>query len=401
MVHQAAPEGVPANLVFEFDIYGDQRLADDIHAGYATLHRDAPDIFWTPCNGGHWIFTRYDDIVEVVKDFENFSVREMQIPRVANPPVFIPLSLDPPANLPYRQALMPFFSPKAVASLDPKIRAFANEIIDEIEQTGGCDFVKDVASRFPVSVFMELMGMPLERLREFRAIADEYFNARTNEAIGAVSARIIGLMTELVELRQKEPADDLISKMVRFEIDGRPITLGELQSMLFIMFLGGMDTVTNVAAFSYRHLAADKALQAHLAQHPEMIAKFVEEGIRSFGVINTPRVVARDCERFGIKFREGEMVLCILALGSRDDRRFENPGKFDLERPSQTSLTFSSGPHLCLGHNLARLEIRILAEEWFKRMPPFSLKPGVRHSSRAGTVMALESLPIIWASTPA
>lgn len=385
-----------ARPTFDFDIYGDVRLKDDLHEGYATLHRDAPDIFWTPRNGGHWIFTRYDDIVEVVKDYENFSVREMQIPRVENPPVFIPLSLDPPANLPYRQALMPFFSPKAVAEMEPRIRAFANEIIDEIKGKGACDFVHDVAARFPVSVFMELMGMPLERLHEFRAIADDYFNARSNEQIAAVGARIIGLMTELVELRRQKPADDLISKMLQFEIDGRPISLGELQSMLFVMFLGGMDTVTNVTSFAYRHIATDPGLQARLASNKGEIPRFVEESIRSFGVVNTPRIVTRDCERFGLKFHEGEMVLCILALGSRDDRRFEAPSRFDLDRPSQTSLTFSSGPHLCLGHNLARLEMRILSEEWFRRMPQISIQPGARLSARAGTVMALEHLPIMW-----
>lgn len=391
------PASVPANLVFDFDIYADPRLKDDVHTGYATLHQDAPDIFWTPRNGGHWIFTRYEDIVEVVKDFETFSVREMQIPRVENPPVFIPLSLDPPANLPYRQALMPFFSPKAVATMEPRMRAFANEIIDEVVRKGECDFVHDVASRFPVSVFMELMGMPLERLRDFRTLADEYFNARTNEEIGALGGRIIGLMTELVEARRKMPADDLISKMVDFDIDGRKITLGELQSMLFVMFLGGMDTVTNVSSFAYRYLATDKALQERLAQDPASIPKFVEEAIRSFAVVNTPRIVTHDSERFGIKFREGDMVLSILALGSRDDRRFEKPNTFDIERPQQTGLTFSSGPHLCVGHNLARLEIRILTEEWVKRMPAFELKPGVRHVARAGTVMALESLPLVWA----
>lgn len=390
------PAHVPAERVFDFDIYNDPRLTEDLHDSYATLHRDAPDIFYTPRNGGHWIFTRYEDICEVVKDHENFSAREMQIPRVANPPTFIPLSLDPPANMPYRQALMPFFSPKAVGAMEPKIRRFANDIIDEILPQGGCEYVQDVSSRFPVSVFMELMGMPLGRLREFREIADAYFNARSNEDIGVVSGRIIGLMTELVELRRAAPSDDLISRMIGFEIDGRPISLGELQSMLFVMFLGGMDTVTNVSSYAYRHLAADEPLQARLAADPTLIPKFVEESIRSFGVVNTPRIVTRNCERFGVQFHEGEMVLCLLPLGSRDDRRFADPNRFDIDRPPQTSLTFSTGPHLCLGHNLARLEIRILAEEWLKRIPAFSLKQGVRHISRAGTVMALESLPLTW-----
>ncbi|PKP82816.1 MAG: cytochrome P450 [Alphaproteobacteria bacterium HGW-Alphaproteobacteria-18] len=395
-MHAPVPGHVPADRVFAFNIYGDPRLTEDVQASYQSLHRDAPEIFYSPLNGGHWMITRYEHIFDIVKDYEHFSVREMQIPRIENPPVFIPLSLDPPTNLPYRQALMPHFSPKAVSAMEPKLRAFAADFIDEVLARGECDFVHDIAARFPVSVFMELMGMPLDRLRDFRALADDYFKARTNEEIGALGERIIGLMTELVELRQKEPADDLISKMIEFQVDGRPIALGELQSMLFVMFLGGMDTVTNVASYTYRHLAQDDALQARLAADASLIPRFVEEGIRSFGVINTPRLVVKDCERFGVQFREGDMVLCVLPLGSRDDRRFENSAEFDIDRQALTHLTFSSGPHLCLGHNLARMEIRILTEEWIKRIPRFSLKPGLRHHSRVGTVIAIESLPIQW-----
>ena len=390
------PPHVSEKNVFDFDIYGDPRLTEDLHDSYETLHRDAPDIFYTPRNGGHWVFTRFDDISEVVKDYEHFSVREMQIPRIENPPVFIPLSIDPPKNIPYRHALMPHFSPKAVAELEPRIREFAVEFIERVVNNGQCDFVHDIASQFPVSVFMELMGMPLERLRDFRALADEYFNARSDEEIGALGGRIVGLMTELVEYRRENPGDDLISKMVQFEIEGRPITLEELQSMLFVMFLGGMDTVTNVSSYTYRYLASDHQLQKRLASDPDSIPKFVEEGIRAFGVINTPRVVTKDCERFGLRFSEGDMVLCVLPLGSRDDRKFDDPNRFNIDRPFSPSLTFSSGPHLCLGHNLARFEIRVLTEEWVKRIPEFSTKPGVKHVSRAGTVMALESLPIQW-----
>jgi len=390
------PGHVPADRVFDFDIYGDPRLTEDLHNSYASLHEDAPDIFYTPRNGGHWAFTRFDDILRVVQDYEHFSVREMQIPRVENPPVFIPLSLDPPKSTPFRHALMPHFTQRAVDELEPEVRKFAVEFIESVKNKGNCDFVDDVSSQFPVSVFMELMGMPLDRLREFRAIAEQFFNARTDEEMGPLSVKIIGLMTELVEMRKADPKDDLISKMAQFEVEGRPIALEELQSMLFIMFLGGMDTVTNVSSYAYRYLASDEALQKRLAEHPEDIPKFVEEAIRSFGVVNTPRIVTKDCEKFGLQFKEGDMVLCVLPLGSRDEKKFDRPNDFDIDRNMTMHLTFSSGPHLCLGHNLARLEIRVLTEEWLKRIPKFSRAPGSHTKSRTGTVMALETLPLVW-----
>lgn len=390
------PPHVSPESVFDFDLYCDARLTDDLQASYATLHSEAPDIFFTPRNGGHWMFTRYEHIFDVVRDPEHFSAREMQIPRVENPPIMIPLNLDPPDNIPYRHALMPYFSPKAVAGMEPKIRAFAAEFVDRIADKGCCDFVEDIASQFPVSVFMELMGMPLDKLRDFRALADSYFKSRTSEDVAEAAGRIVKLMTELVERRRIEPTDDLISKMIEFQIEGRPIRLDEMQAILTVMFLGGMDTVTNVSSYTFRHLASDRKLQARLASDPAILPKFVDEGIRSFGVINTPRIVTKDFERFGLKFKKNDMVICALPLGSRDDRRFDRPNEFDVDREALSYLTFSSGPHLCLGHHLARLEIRILSEEWIKRIPNFRLKPNVRHPSRAGTVMAIETLPLEW-----
>jgi cytochrome P450 len=320
----------------------------------------------------------------------------MQIPRVPKPPVFIPLSLDPPVNLPYRKALIPHFQPKALARLEPRMRAFARDLVAEVADAGRCDFVHDIASRFPVSVFMELMGMPLERLRDFRALADEYFEARSGEDVERLSLRIITTMTELVMLRRRDPGDDLISQMLRFEIEGRAITLEELQSMLFVMFLGGMDTVTNVTAYTFRHLATQPALQARLRADSALIPKFVEEGLRCFGVVNTPRLVAQDCEKLGVSFKAGEMVLCLLPLAGRDERQHRDPNKFDLDRASHDHLTFSAATHYCPGAHLGRLEMAAITEAWLERIPAFSRVPGMRHRSRHGTVMALESLPLQW-----
>ena len=396
LTNPLVPDHVSPSRVFDFDIYGDPRLTADIQASYQSLHHDAPDIFYSPRNGGHWIVTRYDQIFEIVKDYENFSAKEMQVPRVENPPRNIPLNLDPPENVPFRQALMPFFTPKAVAAMEPRVRQFAIDIIEGLMAKGECEFVHDVSAQFPVSVFMDLMGMPLEKLHDFRQLADDYFKARTAEDYHQLGGRIIGLMMGIADMRREDPQDDLISKMVAFQINGRTIERQELQDMLLLLFLGGMDTVTNVTSYTYRHLAQDPDLQARLVDDPEIIPNFVQEGIRSFGVVNTPRMVARDCEQFGVKFKKGEMVVCMLPLGSRDDRRFENSGKFDVDREQLTHLTFSSGPHLCLGNNLARLEIKILTEEWVKQIPSFRLKPGVQHHSRPGLVMALEALPIEW-----
>jgi cytochrome P450 len=390
------PEHVPAELIYDFDIYADPRVTDEVQASYAAAIVSAPDIFYTLKNGGHWMVRRFEAISEIVKDPEHFSVREMQIPRVPDPPFFIPLSLDPPENVPYRQVMMPRFSAKAIKVLEPRIREWAIRIIEEVADKAGCDFIRDVSSRFPVSVFMELMGLPLERLREFRELADEFFNAHEPEALAVMSAKILGILGELIELRRAQPGDDLVSHFLSADVEGRKLTTEEILAMCFVLYLGGMDTVTNVTGFSYHQLAQDPALQARLAANPDLIPKFVDEGLRCFGVINTPRLVVKDCERFGVRFKAGDMVLCLLSVAGRDERVNDDPARFDIDRERGQHLTFSTGPHLCVGHILARTEIRVLTEEWLKRIPGFSAKPGVRHGFRIGTVTAIQSLPLEW-----
>ena len=390
------PAHVKPEQVFQFDIYADPRITEDVQGSYAAALRGAPDIFWTPANGGHWMVQRGDLISEIVKDFEVFSAREMQIPRVPDPPYMIPLSVDPPANLPYRAALMPKFSPREVAKLEPHIREVAAALIDEVASVGECDFIRDISSRFPVSIFMELMGLPLEKLREFRVIADNYFNARSNEDLARLGGQIMGIFSDLMEIRAKDPRDDLITSLMTTEVEGRRLTRDEILAMCLVLFLGGMDTVTNVSGFTFQRLAEEPGVQARMAADHGLIPQAVEEGIRLHGVICTPRVVVKDADKHGVSFRAGDMVLNILSQAGRDDRANENADVFDIDRQTKAHLTFSTGPHLCLGHILARAEIRILTEEWFKRIPRFRATPGVRHGFRIGTVHALEALPLEW-----
>jgi cytochrome P450 len=391
------PSHVAPDRVFDLDIYADPRVSDDVQASYARMLEGAPDVFWTPRNGGHWIVRRYEAIQAVVNDYENFSAREMQIPRVPDPPYMIPLNVDPPANVPYRQALMPMFSPKAVRDMEPKLRHWAVKLIEEVVAKGECDFIEDISSRFPVSVFMELMGMDLGRLREFRAIADGFFNSHDSASIEKWSAVILGEMQALIEARAKTPGSDLVSHLLTTDVGGRKLTKEEVLAMCFVLFLGGMDTVTNLTGFAFQHLAGDPKLQRLLAETPERIPDFVDEALRCFSVINTPRLVAKDCEKFGVRFKAGEMVLNMLTIAGFDETVNPKPYEFDIDRKESHHLTFSAGPHLCVGQILARAEMRILTEEWVKRVPSFSAKPGKPHGFRIGTVTALHALPLTWA----
>lgn len=392
-----APDHVSPERVFTFDMYQDPRLKQDLHASYAKLHELAPPVFYTPENGGHWMITRYDAIIEITTDTEHFSSAEMQIPRVANPPPrFIPLNYDPPENMPYRQILMPYFSPKAVKTMEAQINEQANAIVGAVAGKGRCDFLADVAGRFPVTVFMLLMGLPLERLDDFRRLAERFFVNRRTEDIGKVSAEIIGEMELILDQRRAEPKEDLVSFILAAEIQGRKLEQNELVNMCYLLFLAGLDTVSNVLTFITCYLADNPSLQRRLLDDPDCVANFVEEGLRMYGVVNVPRVVKKNVDKLGVKFRVGDMVLCTLPLAGRDDQKNPHPELFDIDRRNRQLLTFSIGAHLCLGHFLARAELKKLFTVWMEKIGEFRLVPNQTLSYRAGTVMALESLMVEW-----
>ena len=397
LITAALPDHVPPHLVFDFDIYADPRIGQDVQGTYAAALAEAPDIFWTTKNGGHWIIKSFDNITKIVTDPEHFSVREMQIPRIENPPFFIPLSLDPPENLPYRRAMMPMFGPVAIKALEARIQHWAEKFVTAVAEKGHCDFQTEVSKVYPVSVFMELMGMDLARLHDFRKLAEEFFHFGNNgEETGRVSGLILAEMKSLIDTKRAQPDDKLVSHFLEVDIDGRKMTEEEILAMCFILFLGGMDTVTNVTGFAYQQLAQMPDVQARLAADPSLIGAFADEAIRLFGVVSSPRLVVKDKTIGDAVFRPGDMVLNILCLGSRDPAKFDRPNAFDLDRKRSAHLTFSSGPHLCIGHVLGRAELRILTEEWFKRIPAVTATAGERHTFRLGTVMALESLPLEW-----
>ena len=393
------PDHVPPHLVYDFDIYADPRIGSDVQTSYASAIADAPDIFWTPANGGHWMIKGMDAIRMIASDPDHFSVREMQIPRVPNPPFFIPLSLDPPENLPYRHAMAPMFGPGAIGELEPRIRYWAEHIIDAALEGAEGDFMSTVAKLFPVSVFMEMMGMDLGRLSEFRDLAERFFEAQNDAAeMERLSARILGMLTELIDEKRARPDDKLMSHFIGADMgDGRNMSDDEILAMSFVLFLGGMDTVTNVLGFAYQQLARMPELQARLAADPEGLSTaFAEEAVRAFGVVNSPRLVIKDIDFSGASFRVGDMVLNLLPVGSRDARKFEHPDVLDIDRKRAPHVTFSAGPHLCIGHILGRAEIKILTEEWFKRVSSFHIASHETRAFRTGTVMALETLPLAW-----
>ena len=223
----AAPDHVPPDRVFPFDLFdreSDDRLTADLHQGLLYLLKDAPDVFWTPHNGGHWVVTRSDLISQVLLDSEHFSTRQMELPARTEHYIAIPLNLDPPEHTPYRQVLMQYFAPRAIKAMEQKVRDRAKSLIEAVVNDGHCDFVSAVSVPLPVTVFMEMIGWPLERYKEFRALVDELLSGPSPERYGQVVGIILGEVHAMLEERKINPRDDMMSKLLTDKVNGRTLT---------------------------------------------------------------------------------------------------------------------------------------------------------------------------------
>lgn len=391
----AARDDVP---VYEFDFYRDPHILEDVHKGYWRLKEQAPALFWTPCNGGHWVATRADIITKVLRHPEIFSSRDLSIPPNPMQPKMIPESLDPPEHRPYRQLLRPFFESKAIAPLQPRITEWTDRLIDRIIDDGACDYVDAIASRLPVSVFMEMFGFDLDRFDEFRGITTRYFDhALAIEERMMLTGQIMAILSELIQARMVEPRDDLVTQLVTIDFEGRRLTFEELMSISFLMFLAGLDTVVNALTFGMRHLAHDAALRQRGIDDPACIPDLVEELLRRYAFVALPRVVVEDTEIDGIALKAGESILAPLMFVGWDEQLAADPAAVSVDRPHYRHAAFGSGIHTCLGLHLARMEMITFYHRWFARIGHFredSSKPTPK--MRGGSVTACETLYLAW-----
>lgn len=393
----AKREHVPENLVYEFDYINDEGLKIDPHARLAQVQREAPPIFYTHFNGGHWCAQGYEELSHMLRETDSFSSCSLAIPPMQGEPIRIPLNLDPPQHGLYRRVLNHAFAPKAIMALEPEIRERTKDLIDKVLDKGGCEFLEAVAEPLPVLLFLKLAGMPASRMREFRTWVSTLFsNAGSAEIRAEVSKAMLNAMTETILERQKERKEDIISRLIDSELDGRNPTLEELQGYCVLLLIGGVDTVVNQLSYGARHLARDPDLQRHLRANPDRIPDFVEEMMRVYSITAPGRVVMHDITYGGVDFRTGERVLMMLGSAGLDERRLGCPEKVDIDREDKVHLSFGGGPHRCAGSHLARLELRVFFDTLLTMLPEFRLDPDRPARFHGGPAISVKELHLRW-----
>ena len=303
-----------------------------------------------------------------------------------NDAALIPLEIDGSEHRKWRRLLDPMFAPKQVARLEDSVRELAAELIDQFATTGHVDLAEQFCVPLPCLTFLRLLGAPVEDLDFFLEFKDGVIHPQgeTLEEVNANMAVAGGKLLEyfsvfLAKRREEtEPADDIISALLRSEVEGQPLSDLELLNILFLLMFAGLDTVTSSMSCTFAWLAQHPAERQRLVDDPSLIPGAIEEIMRYESPVPSGMRYA-DQEDIdlgdGLVIHKGEAMHPIWAAANVDPNAFDDPMTVDFgRRPNH--IVFASGLHRCLGSHLARLEMRLAVEELLKRIPDYAVAPG-------------------------
>jgi cytochrome P450 len=393
------PAHVPPELVKQTGLpYGPEFTADP-YTFFAELHDRMPPIYYDVGPFGNaWQAIKHEDALFILRHPEIFS-NEGATPFPRDPNdyfYFLPIEIDPPHHRKYRNIVDPFVSPKAVMELDGLIRKRANDLIDSVIDKGGCEFATAFGRPLPVSVFLDIMGLPQDMRDTFVSWAMDLLHSTEPGVMGAAFQKIQDYIREAIADKKANPDDKLVSRIAHAAPDGVPLSDKEVFGFVVFLFIAGLDTVFAALNNMWLWLAQNPERRQEIIAHPENIDRVVEELLRCWSVTFSGRVLAQDFEMRGVKMKKGDRITCLLPVCNYDPDVFPNPTEVRFDRPRQTVLAFTVGAHSCMGAHLARLEIKIALQEWLKRIPDFALIPDTKVEYKPGGVVGPEAVPLVW-----
>jgi len=400
---EAAP-ATEATDVAEFDFeYRDGGAPAGDHFRRFDELRERFAFFKSTADQGWWTVTRADLIREAFQRADIFSSAAVVVSDPDPAYLWIPEMLDGTAHKNWRQLLAPYFSPGAIAKMEGRVRSRCVELIDAFVDTGACDFLNDFARKYPTTIFMEIMGLPVTEAEQFMEWEDMILHGpppgMPAEEAGARRMNgmlaVMGYFAEMVAARREQPTDDLVSFVIAAEIDGAPIPDNDILAFCLLMFMAGLDTVAMQLCWSFLHLATHPNDRERLVADPGLIPTATEEFLRAFAFVIPSRKLTTDVDFHGCPMKAGDMVLLPLCSATRDPRAFPEPAEVIIDRSPNPHIAFGAGPHRCLGSSLARQELHIAFEEWHRRIPNYRIADGAEILEHGGQ-LGLDLLPLVW-----
>ncbi len=365
------------------------------HHWFAELRREAP-VFWHPeevaPRGGFCAVTRYEDCVQVNRDWEHFSSArrgslfpDMDDDQLAQQQPMM-LNMDPPMHTRYRRLVNKGFTPKMVRDLHSHIEMFADQIIDSVCEKGSADFVEEISAELPLLVIAEILGVPPEDRRMVfdwsnRMIGSEDPEYQVSpEASGEAAMAVYAYADELSAKKRVTPTADVVSVLLDAEVEGEKLDQLEIDLFFLLLIVAGNETTRNLmsgamTAFfehpdQWQKLVADRSL---LPSATEEMLRWVTP------VMHFRRTATMDTTLGGQAVQEGDKMVFWHISANRDPAAFETPDTFDITRDPNNHMAFGGGgPHFCLGANLARMEIQVMFDRLLQRMPDIHLDGDVQ-----------------------
>jgi cholest-4-en-3-one 26-monooxygenase len=373
---------------------------------FRTLHREAPVYLNDGVTDRFWALTKYEDVVRVSKKPEEFCSGRGTI--IGLEPEGSMLSMDDPRHKKLRGLVEKGFTARMVRDLEPHTREITRKIFDEVAALGPdevVDFVDKISAELPLRVIVEMLGAPQEDARYLKDLGDvmvgandpDYNPTSAGAEGGPAQAQMdmFNYFKSMATQRERNPGDDLVSVLLRAEIDGE--TFDELDFLIFCMLLviAGNETTRNLITGGMLLLFDNPDERRRLQADPELSPTSVEEMLRlTTSVMHFERTATRDTEIRGVPIAEGEKVCMWYVAANRDPDVFIDAERFDVGRKPNPHLAFGGGgPHFCLGASLARQEIRALFETLLERYPNIEqVAPPER--LRSNFIRGIKSLPV-------
>jgi cytochrome P450 len=361
--------------MFTFDPYSSAVDADPFPF-YKTL-RDEYPAFWSE-QAGMWILSRYDDIVRAGQDWRTYSSAQgnmmTELPGRAGATLG---TTDPPRHDRLRSLIQKAFTRRNLEALNQPIREIARAAAEGLRGRREFDYIGDFSSKFTVRVLFMTLGLPVEDEQTVREKAvlmvqnDPVTRAKGPEHIAAFEW-VRDYATKIIEIRRKNPVDDLISHFTHAEIDGDRLDDREVLLTTTTLIMAGIESLGGFMSMFALNLADFGDARRACVANSDAISDALEESLRyNTSAQRFKRCLTRDVELHGQTMKAGDFVCCAYGSGNRDERQFPNADVYDVARRPKGHLGFGGGVHACLGSAIARIAIRIAVEEFHAVAPEY------------------------------
>jgi len=365
-----------------------------------------------PLVGDVWITTTHDATAEVLKDGSTFTLRKEDgkvaglrwwMPKLVTTIANNMLTMDEPDHTRLRSIVDEAFRRRAIVAMEPRIRAIADDLAAKLFASGSpADLVQCYARILPLAVISELLGLPVADRPRFIAWANK-MSSLTNVVsffrLLFAFRKMRAYLAQQLELARVQGGEGLIAELVQVEREGGQITPDEMVSMVFLLLAAGSETTTHLISGSVYELLKDPGLRDWLEEDWSRAGLAVEEFLRFVSPVqfSKPRYLRRDVELEGVRLKQGDRVMVMLAAANMDPAVHDQPERLDLERKPNRHVSFGTGIHFCLGHQLARIEAACALQALFTRWPKLGLAvdPSEIHWRKRPGIRAIAKLPVI------